>query len=115
MRSSIVRHARALITVILVIAALTATAILTRTSTVRAQQPSGNPAEQVRQMQAMMRANIEAVMEGTLAVMSRKETAGQMATFSKNYLDALVAKGFTRQEALALVAAHSPTVIPGAR
>ena len=83
------------------------------------QPPSQNPAEQMRQMQEvmgpMMRANMQAMMEAALTVLARKETADQMATFSKNYLDALVAKGFSRDEALRLVAAHAPTLVPGVR
>jgi rRNA processing protein Krr1/Pno1 len=73
----------------------------------------------MRQMQEvmgpMMRANMQAMMEATLTVLARKETADQMATFAKNYLDALVAKGFSREEALRLVAAHAPTLVPGVR
>lgn len=83
------------------------------------QPPSQGPVEQMRQMQEMMgpmmRANMQAMMEAVLTVLARKETADQMATFSKNYLDALVAKGFSHEEALRLVAAHAPTLMPGGR
>ena len=95
-------------------------ALFVHPGSARAQQTSNpNPAEQFRQMQEvmgpMMRANVQAMMEAMLAVLARKETADQMASFSKNYLDALVAKGFSHEEALRLVAAHAPTLMPGAR
>ena len=66
-------------------------------------------------MGPVMRANMQAMIEAALAVLARKETADQMATFSKNYLDALVAKGFSHEEALRLVAAHAPSLVPGVR
>ena len=106
------------------IAALTlvfvSSAVLVRPRNAPAQQPpAAAAAEQMRQMQEvmgpMMRANMQAMMEAALAVLARKESADQMATFSKNYLDALIAKGFTRDEALRLVAAHAPTLVPGIR
>ena len=94
--------------------------LVTQPRTARAQQPpSSSPAEQFRQMQEMMgpmmRANMQSMMEAALAVLARKETAEQLALFARNYLDALVAKGFSREEALRLVAAHTPTLLPGAR
>lgn len=66
-------------------------------------------------MEPMLRQNMQAMMEAALVVLARKETADQMAAFSRNYLDALLAKGFTREEALQLVTAHAPNLIPGIR
>jgi hypothetical protein len=37
-----------------------------------------------------------ALVSGALAVLTEPKTVEQMATFYKNYVDALVAKGFTR-------------------
>jgi hypothetical protein len=38
-----------------------------------------------------------------LKALAKPESADQLATFMKNYRDALLAKGFTREEALQIV------------
>lgn len=119
MRAFVFHHKRALFCFILAIAVLAIAAIPLRLSRVSAQQPSANQTEQMRQqMQAMlpmMRENMAAMMNAALDVYARRETADKMATFSRNYLDALVAKGFSREEALRIVAAHTPAIAPGMR
>ncbi|HTT69304.1 MAG TPA: hypothetical protein VMF70_14865 [Gemmatimonadales bacterium] len=54
-----------------------------------------------------------AMLQGTLAVLARPETAEQLATFDRNYLDALQHHGFTRDEALRIVASVG-LPLPGA-
>ena len=45
----------------------------------------------------------EATMETTLWALSKPEAAERLATFSRNYYDALIKKGFTKDEALRIV------------
>lgn len=47
----------------------------------------------------------EAMMEGMLRVMARPESAERLANFTRHYYDALVRKGFSREEALQIVVA----------
>ena len=61
---------------------------------------------QMDSMGPMMAQMAHAMMQAQLGVLARRETADQMATFAKNYFDALVAKGFTREEAMRIVLAH---------
>jgi hypothetical protein len=80
----------------------------------------GQPTEQgVRQqmetMGPMMGQMMQAMMESMLAALARPETAERIATFTKNYFDALVAKGFTREDALRIVMAHGIPAMPGGR
>lgn len=56
-----------------------------------------------------------AMMHATLDVLTQPETAQRMATFTKNYFDALVAKGFTREESLRIVMAVGIPMAPGQR
>jgi hypothetical protein len=57
----------------------------------------------------------ETVMGATLAVLSRPETAERIAAFARNYYDALVAKGFSADEALRIVLAHGVPFQPAGR
>jgi hypothetical protein len=79
-------------------------------------QPPRTPMDSARMQAAMMSPMIgqmmQAMLRSTLAALTEPEVADQMATFSRNYFDALVAKGFTRDEALRIVLAHG---IPGLR
>jgi len=54
-----------------------------------------------------------AMLQGTLTVLAQPETAEKLATFTKNYYDALLRKGFTREEALRLVSSVG-LPLPGA-
>ncbi len=45
----------------------------------------------------------EAMVGAQLKVLSKPETAEQLATFTHNYYEALVKKGFTKSEALQIV------------
>jgi len=54
-------------------------------------------------MGPMMSRMAEATMAATLRALSRPEAAEQLATFSRNYYDALIRKGFTKEQALGIV------------
>ena len=84
----------------------------------QAQQPSKPDSAQFAQMQGMMGPMMEqmmtAGMTATLRVLARPESAQQLATFVKNFYDALVAKGFSKEDALKIVAAVGmPHAAPG--
>ncbi|HXF94947.1 MAG TPA: hypothetical protein VNI61_02475 [Gemmatimonadales bacterium] len=61
--------------------------------------------QQMQMMGPMMGMMMHSMMEGMLAVLAKPETAERLATFTKNYYDALVRKGFTKEEALRIVTA----------
>lgn len=50
---------------------------------------------------------------GIVDYMARPETAAKLATFTKNYFDELMKKGFTREESLLLVRGMGMPGIPG--
>jgi hypothetical protein len=54
----------------------------------------------------------QAAMQSLLATLARRETAEGLATFTKNYYDALVAKGFTKDEALRIVIGQGIPMVP---
>jgi hypothetical protein len=54
-------------------------------------------------MGPMMSRMAESTMAATLRALSRPEAAEQLATFSRNYYDALIRKGFTKEQALGIV------------
>ena len=53
------------------------------------------------------------ILSAALAAISTPEAAEQLATFSRNYHDALVARGFSETDAVALVAAHGSALLRG--
>jgi hypothetical protein len=57
----------------------------------------------------------ETVIGAALAVLARPETAERLAAFATNYYDALVAKGFSADEALRIVLAHGVPFQPAGR
>ena len=82
------------------------------------QQPTKPDSVQFAQMQGMMGPMMEqmmtAGMTATLRVLAKPESAQQLATFVKNFYDALVAKGFSKEDALKIVAAVGmPHAAPG--
>lgn len=50
----------------------------------------------------------EATLNAQMVMAAKPETAERLATFKKNLLNALTAKGFTRAEALQIVIATNP-------
>jgi len=70
-----------------------------------AQQPTAE-AVQMQQMMVPMMSQMAAVMlESTLTTLAKPENAERLADFTKNYYDALLKRGFTKEQALQLVAA----------
>jgi hypothetical protein len=53
------------------------------------------------------------IVNAGLAAISTPEAAEQLATFSRNYHDALVARGFSEADSVALVAAHGSALLRG--
>jgi hypothetical protein len=54
-------------------------------------------------MGPMMGQMAEVSMAATLKALSKPEAAEQLATFSRNYYNALIKKGFTKDQALSIV------------
>ena len=81
----------------------------------RTQPDSAEAADAMSAMMPMWGRMMTAMMRGTLAVLAEPETAQQMAAFNRNYFDALVAKGFTRAEALQIVIAVGVPMGAGGR
>lgn len=69
--------------------------------------------DQMESMGTMWGRMAEDMMNATVNTMSKPEVAEKMATFTKNYFDALIAKGFTRQEALQIVTSVRIPTAPG--
>lgn len=65
-------------------------------------------------MGPMMGRMAEAMLDRTLTVLSRPETAERLATFTRNYFEALVRHGFTEEQALRLTAAVGFPMVGGA-
>jgi hypothetical protein len=59
------------------------------------------------QQVARMAQVMNATMTARIAVLAKPETAQQLATFIRNLYDALIAKGFAKDEALRIVAGFS--------
>jgi hypothetical protein len=72
---------------------------------VSAQQPSPDAAQMQQLMVPMMSQMATVMLESTLTALAKPENADRLADFTKHYYDALVKRGFTKEEALQLVAA----------
>ena len=69
-------------------------------------QPAQQSAEMRQQMQGMMpmMANVmRQVTQSTIAVLAEPETAQNLARFTRNYYTALLAQGFTEEQAMRIV------------
>ncbi|HDN86001.1 MAG: hypothetical protein DRP68_07075 [Candidatus Omnitrophota bacterium] len=62
-----------------------------------------SPQEAFQQMGPMMGTMMRGMMKAMLELFSEPETAEKLATFTKNYYDALIRKGFTPEQALKIV------------
>jgi hypothetical protein len=71
-----------------------------------------SPEKAKQLMDAMMGPMMENMMETMYGVMARPETAERLATFVKNYHEALVAKGFSEEEAMRIVLATGMPTVP---
>ena len=83
-----------------------------------AQQPTARPAPDsatfsqmasqmsgmFSQMGPMYEAMSQAMIEGTLKALERPETVDRLAAFTRHYYDALIKQGFSKDEALEIVA-----------
>jgi hypothetical protein len=85
---------------------------VSRPPTTQIERPTAEMQQQLDAMTPMMGQMMQSMMRGTLAVLVQRETADQLATFTANYFDALVQKGFTREEALRIVMAHGIPTLP---
>lgn len=75
-------------------------------STDQKKEPS--PEEMQKMMGAMLTPMADMMglmLEGMAKTMAKKEIAEYFATFTKNYFDALIARGFTEEQALKIVTA----------
>ncbi|OQX88360.1 MAG: hypothetical protein B6D55_00260 [Candidatus Omnitrophica bacterium 4484_70.2] len=61
------------------------------------------PKEALQRMGPMMGMMMKGMMKAMLELFSEPETAERLATFTKNYYDALIKKGFTPEQALKIV------------
>lgn len=57
----------------------------------------------MQQMAPMMGQMAGMALEGTLVILAKPENAERLADFTKNYYDALIKRGFTKEQALQLV------------
>ena len=77
------------------------------------QQPPQLSQEQMQQMMVpMIRQMIETMMDAMFTSLAKKESAEKLATFNKNYYDALLAQGFTKEQALQIVVSIGIPSIP---
>ena len=85
--------------------------LLTTTAAVP-QQPTAIPdsasmaqmAGMFNQMGPMYESMMQAMVEGTIKAFEKPETIERLARFSRRYYDALIKQGFTKVEALQIVA-----------
>jgi hypothetical protein len=83
-----------------------AAALFLAADRVPAQQPTGPDITQMQQSMApMMQQMATAMLEGTLITMAKPENADRLADFTRHYYDALIKRGFTKDEALQIVVA----------
>jgi len=83
---------------------LGAAAFLLLTRPVAAQQPTAPNPEQMQQMMGPMMAQMATVMlEATFTALAKPENTERLADFTRHYYDALIKRGFTKEEALQIV------------
>lgn len=68
----------------------------------------GEVQKKLAQMGPVMGNMMEQMMAGMIDLLARPETADKLASFTRNYYDALVKKGFTKEEALRIVSSQQP-------
>ncbi len=89
--------------------------LLLATSTASSQQPTSRPqgpdsaamdqmAGMFNKMGPMYESMMQAMVEGTLKAFEKPETIDRLARFSRRYYDALIKQGFSKEEALQIVA-----------
>jgi hypothetical protein len=87
----------------------------TRADTVQAQpaQQDAEMRQQMQQMPRMMSDMMRQVMQSTTAALADPQTAQNLARFTRNYYTALVAQGFTEDQAMRIVASIGFPMLPG--
>ena len=92
------------IAVIVVVMLVTITSIFSIASAEEKKMTSEEQQQMVQQQMQMMGPMfgqmMKAMMEAELDVLSNPATADKLASFTKNYYDALIKKGFSKEEAL---------------
>lgn len=63
-----------------------------------------HPMDQMQQMMPMMTQMMRQVTQSSMEALADPETARNLARFTRNYYEALVAQGFTEEQALRIVA-----------
>lgn len=79
---------------------------------VRSDSAKAQMEQATRMMGPMMGQMMESMMEGMLKTMAKPENIELLATFTRNYYDALLRKGFTKEEALQIVVATGVPRMP---
>lgn len=67
------------------------------------------------QMGPMYESMMQAMVEGTLKAFEKPETIDRLARFSRRYYDALIKQGFSKEEALQIVAGSGIAAVRGGR
>ena len=91
---------------------------------IAAQQPVAKPARpdsagfaqamgMLNQMGPMYETMMQAMVEGTLKALERPETVERMAAFARRYYEALMKQGFSKEDALQIVAGAGLPGRPG--
>jgi hypothetical protein len=99
-----------------ILGAITVFGLAAAPGVARAQEPvyADSMAMMQEMMGPMMSTMMVSMMEGMLAVLAKPESAERLATFTRNYYDALLRKGFNEEQALRLTAAVGfPSLAPG--
>lgn len=82
-----------------------------------AQEAQRDPAlqEQMERMAPLLHQMSVGMIEVTLKELSKKETADQLATFTRNFYESLLEKRFTKAEAIEIVKAVGIPFLPSLR
>lgn len=108
-------HARHLPSIAIPSLAIGLLLLCARPQSLAAQQPTARPqvpdstalaqmAGMFNQMGPMYETMMQAMMEGTLKALERPEMVDRLAAFTRHYYEALIRQGFTKDEALQIVA-----------
>ena len=77
-----------------------------------AQQPGPDPAAMMQQMQGMMEDMYKNVIRGMMSALAEPATAENLATFTKNYYDGLISRGFSEEQARRIVSSVGLPLAP---
>jgi uncharacterized alpha/beta hydrolase family protein len=77
------------------------------------QQKQPDQKEMMQMMGPMMSTMMENMMDTMFKVLAKLENAERLATFTRNYYDALIKKGFSKEEALQITKAVGMPALSG--